>query len=455
MGINIQFKRGTAAQWTAANPILAAGEVGFETDMYRLKVGDGETEWDDLDYYGAAILLDETAGGTDGETSKAPSSNVLFDALAAQTTALTNHNAAATAVHAAGAYSLVNSAGIPNRNAIINGNFAVAQRGAGPFTDATVPLNSDDTYVIDRWTLLSDGNNIVDVSQETSATITNPPFALKLDVETANKKFGIITILENKDSRRLINQAVSLSFKAKGTKVGGSLTINAVRAAILTWSSTADAVTSDVVSVWDAAGTNPTLAANWNYENVPAALTALSESYQTYKIENITIDTAAATNVAVFIWTDDITLDVGDFLHITEVQLEIGANSTAYEYRPFQQELALCQRYCYGLTTVATAEFIAAGSAFSTTVAYPHLFLPVEMRATPTLIIATAGDWQLDDTVNAPTDVTALVIDDMTFSSKKAVVLKASAASGLTQYRSYYLVGDGNAGRVLALAAEL
>lgn len=399
MGVTIQFRRGTAAEWTAANPILFAGEVGFETDTLKLKVGNGTSNWSALSYYGAAAL--------------------------------------------------------PNRNAIINGSFAVAQRGAGPFTDATVPLNSDDTYIIDRWTLLSDGNNAVDVSQETSATITNPLYNLKLDVETANKKFGVITILENKDSRRLINQTVSLSFKAKGTKAGVALTVNAIRAAVISWSSTADAVTSDVVSAWENAGTNPTLAANWTYENTPAALTALSESWQTYEIEGISIDTAAATNVAVFIWTDDVTMDVGDFLQIAEVQLEIGSAATPFEYLPYQTELARCQRYCYGIITVAAAEFVAAGHAYSTTVAYPHIFLPVEMRAAPTLSIATATEWQLDDTVNAPTDLTALVIDDMTLTSKKAAVLKASTAAGLTQYRPYYLVGDGTTSRVLVLSAEL
>ena len=454
MGINIQFRRGTTAEWTAANPILAAGEVGFETDMYRLKVGDGVTEWDDLDYYGAAILLDETAGGTDGETAKAPSSNVLFDALAAQTTALTNHAGAETGIHGAGTNNLVNTSGIPNRNAIINGSFYIAQKGAGPFTSATTPVNNDDTYLLDRWTLLSDGNDIVDVSQETSATITNPLFNIKLDIETANKKFGIITILENKDSRRLINQIVSLSFKAKGTKVGAALTVNAIRAAVLSWNSTADAVTSDVVNVWDAAGTNPTLVANWTYENVPAALSALTEAWQTFKIEGIAIDTASATNVAVFIWTDDVTIDVGDFLHIAEVQLEIGPKATAFEYRPFKQELALCQRYCFGLTTVALAENIAFGLAASTTVAYVSLWLPVVMRGVPALV-ATATDYKLYDTVNAGTDVTALVIDDKTMSNNVMVTLKTTVASGLTQYRPYYLVGDGTGNRVLSLASEL
>ncbi len=46
----IQIKRGTASSWTSANTILAAGEVGFETDTRKMKVGDGSTAWSSLNY---------------------------------------------------------------------------------------------------------------------------------------------------------------------------------------------------------------------------------------------------------------------------------------------------------------------------------------------------------------------------------------------------------------------
>ena len=46
----IQLKRGTAAAWTSANPTLNAGEVGFETDTKKMKVGDGSTAWTSLSY---------------------------------------------------------------------------------------------------------------------------------------------------------------------------------------------------------------------------------------------------------------------------------------------------------------------------------------------------------------------------------------------------------------------
>lgn len=46
----IQLRRGTAAQWTSANPVLAAGEMGIETDTFKGKVGNGSTAWNSLQY---------------------------------------------------------------------------------------------------------------------------------------------------------------------------------------------------------------------------------------------------------------------------------------------------------------------------------------------------------------------------------------------------------------------
>ena len=45
-----QFKRATAARWTSVNPILAAGELGLETDTQKMKFGDGTNHWADLPY---------------------------------------------------------------------------------------------------------------------------------------------------------------------------------------------------------------------------------------------------------------------------------------------------------------------------------------------------------------------------------------------------------------------
>ena len=50
--IQFQFRRGTAAEWSSANPILASGEIGVETDTSKFKVGNGTDNWNTLTYGG-------------------------------------------------------------------------------------------------------------------------------------------------------------------------------------------------------------------------------------------------------------------------------------------------------------------------------------------------------------------------------------------------------------------
>ena len=45
MTTTIQLRRGTAAQWTSANPTLASGEIGLETDTGLFKIGNGTAVW--------------------------------------------------------------------------------------------------------------------------------------------------------------------------------------------------------------------------------------------------------------------------------------------------------------------------------------------------------------------------------------------------------------------------
>lgn len=52
MAIQIQFRRGLAAEWSSINPILAEGEMGIETDTNLFKLGDGLLNWNDLAYGG-------------------------------------------------------------------------------------------------------------------------------------------------------------------------------------------------------------------------------------------------------------------------------------------------------------------------------------------------------------------------------------------------------------------
>jgi hypothetical protein len=55
MSVTIKLRRGTTAQWSSANPTLAIGEVGIDTDLKQLKVGDGATAWSSLAFTTAPI----------------------------------------------------------------------------------------------------------------------------------------------------------------------------------------------------------------------------------------------------------------------------------------------------------------------------------------------------------------------------------------------------------------
>ena len=226
---------------------------------------------------------------------------------------------------------------VANRNLIINGNMAVAQRGTS-FT-STDSLNNDDTYNLDRWYLLSDGNDIVDVTQSSTAP-DDQLTSIALDVETANKKFGIAQIIENTNCTGLIGQTCTLSFKAKCSAVDK---LDNIKCAIVSWDSTADSVTSDLVSAWGVEGTNPTLASDWTYENSPANLN-VTTSWATYSV-SADIDTSSTTNVGVFIWSDVTDTTAGQFIYITDVQLEAASSATDFERVPYQFNLMSCQRY--------------------------------------------------------------------------------------------------------------
>ena len=62
----MQQRRGTAAQWTAANPVLAAGEIGFETDTNKFKMGNGSSAWTALTYFANSSELAALITGAPG-----------------------------------------------------------------------------------------------------------------------------------------------------------------------------------------------------------------------------------------------------------------------------------------------------------------------------------------------------------------------------------------------------
>jgi hypothetical protein len=103
MATRMQQRRGTAAQWTAANPILAAGEIGFETDTSKFKMGNGSSAWSALTYFANAA---ELAAIIDAAPATLDTLNELAAALGddpafftTMATNLSNHASDTSGVH--------------------------------------------------------------------------------------------------------------------------------------------------------------------------------------------------------------------------------------------------------------------------------------------------------------------------------------------------------------------
>lgn len=336
------------------------------------------------------------------------------------------------------------------KNALINGSFSVAQRGTA-FTSSN-SANNDDTYVLDRWYILSDGNDAIDVTQETSIVPTNGQFAIALDVETVNKKFGIAQIIENKNCLGLIGNTLTFSFKAK---VSSTTKLDNVKAAIVAWSGTADSVTSDIISAWEAEGTNPTLVANATYENTSTNLN-VTTSYATYSV-TASVDTASTKNIIVFIWSDVTDTTLGDFLYISETKLEIGSKATDFDYAgsSFQNELFQCQRYFYVPLSgsIGNLKYIGPAAVLNATTAYWFHQFPQPMRTQATMAMAgTASDYIVVPHAGAAVACTGVNIDSRL--SNQSVSSQVTVASGLTTAAAAFLAFNTTNGAV-QLGAEL
>lgn len=131
----ILIRRDTAANWTAANPTLAAGELGGETDTGKLKLGNGSTAWNSLAYQGGVTSVN---GQTGVVTGLAPTASPTFTG----TVTLPNSTVTEAMISA---------------NAVTNGKIADNAITTGKIADGTI-VNADisasaaiDTTKITGW----------------------------------------------------------------------------------------------------------------------------------------------------------------------------------------------------------------------------------------------------------------------------------------------------------------
>ena len=68
MAVSLQIRRDTAANWTTFDPVLLSGEMGYESDLGGIKIGDGVTIWSLLPYLTQGAIGPTGPSGATGPT---------------------------------------------------------------------------------------------------------------------------------------------------------------------------------------------------------------------------------------------------------------------------------------------------------------------------------------------------------------------------------------------------
>ena len=111
--------------------------------------------------------------------------------------------------------TVVSTDTISSQNALINGDMVIWQRGTSIVSDSTPVVYDDDTIQeVKKLGYTRDGDDIVDVTRSTTGYEGGSDFSCQLEVETVDKKFGIVQIIEAVNCHDLIGGKVSLSFHA-------------------------------------------------------------------------------------------------------------------------------------------------------------------------------------------------------------------------------------------------
>ena len=179
MAVQIQLRRDTAANWTSANPTLAAGEFAIETDTDKYKIGDGSTAWTSLGYSSLPSGVLQLSGGA---MTGAITPNSTFDRvdIATRDAVLTSTTTTANAALPKAGGTL--SGAIVGADQIIS---APVLKDVGETCVANATSGSTDT--ID----LTDGNvHNVTLTANCTFTFSNPP---------ASGTSGSFTLFLNQD----------------------------------------------------------------------------------------------------------------------------------------------------------------------------------------------------------------------------------------------------------------
>ena len=137
--------------------------------------------------------------------------------------------------------------------------------------------------------------------------------------------------------------------------------------------------------------------------------------------------------------------------YVTGVQLEKGSTATAFDYRPYGTELALCQRY-YWRYINGVDQSLSMGCYYNSTSIYGLFQTPVTMRSKPTLISSSGTNYYRFVRNGATDDFDSVSLDGYEHAGG-AIWKNTTEASGTSGQAGF--VSANNASSSIALSAEL
>lgn len=254
---------------------------------------------------------------------------------------------------------------------------------------------ADDAYGPDRWYALTQTNTITYAIQ--TAQENSQPFNVRLTQSQAvAQRMGLAQIIEGANCKHLRGKTVV--FRPR-VRISNS---QAVRIAVLEWTGTEDAATSDVVNDWTSSTyttSNFFISTTTTVSGV-SATTPSAATWTDMGALSVTLGTSF-TNLIVFVWTEgtaaqNVTLDIG------KVRLTEGSASPEIRYPRFEDSLERCKRYFQKTFDYSQAPAQNVGNAgawimqqtygaATANAGTPDFRLVPEMRGTPTVTTYNPG----------------------------------------------------------------
>jgi hypothetical protein len=342
--------------------------------------------------------------------------------------------------------SAVNDQFVAGKNKIINGDLRYNQRN---FTSIT---QSGGFWGFDRFI----------VQASTSATMTAQTFTPGTAPVSGYEGINYVQVTS-------ASQSATTDYTQIATKIEDVRTLAGQTWTYSFWAKASTGTPQLTITLEQCFGTGGTPSAN---VQTPFGNVTLSTSWQRYSVTGVIPSIAGktlGTNNDHFTQTDTFlslgsnysgygTLGVQNItVSFWGFQLEAGTVATAFTTASgsIAGELALCQRYYNKIigdpTTLNSYQMFCVTMVESATTAWGPIYLPVKMRAAPSVTFGGTSSWSFGGTLIS----VASLLYDTNQSNSHVIVIGTGSASGWTTFQSRYIRSNGDASASINCSAEL